>query len=66
VDTDKETKVPVTWTTGTVVMTVPLSAVGSPAPGARFSEPIATAGSNFGPEDVAGPTNDYTVGQRCR
>jgi subtilase family serine protease len=66
VDTDKETKIPVTWTDGTVTMTVPLSAVGSPKVGDRFSYPIATAGSNFGPEDVAGPTNDYTVGQRCR
>jgi subtilase family serine protease len=65
VDTDTANNIPVTWTTGTVVMTVPLSLIGSPAPGDRFSDPIATAGSNFGPDDVAGPTNDYTVGQRC-
>jgi subtilase family serine protease len=66
VDTDKPRDIPVTWTTGTVTMTVPLDAVGSPHAGDRFREPIATAGSRFGPDDVAGPTYDYTVGQRCR
>jgi len=57
--------VPVTWTPGTVVMTVALADVGSPKVGDRLSEPVATAGSRFGPDDVAGPENDYTVGQRC-
>jgi hypothetical protein len=61
----KETKIPVSWTPGTVVMTVPLDAVGSPKPGDRLSDPIATVGSNFGPEDVAGPQYDFTVGQAC-
>jgi pseudomonalisin len=59
------TKIPVSWTPGTVVMTVPLAAVGSPRPGDRLSDPIATAGSNLGPDDVAGPEYDFTVGQRC-
>jgi hypothetical protein len=49
-----------------LIMTVPLAAIGSPPPGARLSYPVAVSGSNGGAEDVAGPENDYTVGQRCR
>ncbi|HEX3828540.1 MAG TPA: S53 family peptidase [Sporichthyaceae bacterium] len=49
-----------------LIMTIPLSAIGSPPRGARLSEPVVISGSDGGAEDVAGPQYDYTVGQRCR
>lgn len=54
------------WEDHSLIMTIPLSAIGSPPPGARLSEPVALAGSDGGVGDVAGPQYDYTVGQRCK
>jgi kumamolisin len=49
-----------------LIMTIPLSAIGSPPRGARLGEPVAISGSDGGVDDVAGPQYDYTVGQRCK
>jgi len=49
-----------------LIMTIPLTAIGSPPLGARLRHPVALSGTDTDVDDVAGPTYDYTVGQRCR
>jgi hypothetical protein len=62
----KPAQFPAKYEGHSLVMTIPLSAIGSPPRGARLSYPVAMSGSDLSTEDVAGPQYDYTVGQRCR
>jgi hypothetical protein len=62
----KRTTFPARYEGHALIMTIPLSDIGSPPRGARLGEPVAVSGSDGGAEDVAGPQYDYTVGQRCR
>jgi hypothetical protein len=53
------------YSPGLLTMTIPLSAIGSPHVGDRLRYPTALSGTDGDAGDVAGPTYDYTVGQRC-
>jgi subtilase family serine protease len=61
----KTTEFGAEYGSGSLTMTIPLSDIGSPKPGDRLQYPIASSGRGQGNDDVVGPTNDYTVGQRC-
>jgi hypothetical protein len=50
---------------GRLTMRIPLTDIGSPPAGARLRYPVALSGTDSGVDDVAGPTDDYTVAQHC-
>jgi pseudomonalisin len=55
---------------GTIVMKIPLSALGHPKRGSRIQEPMAFTGLNsalpfLAFPDAAGPSHDYKLGHRC-
>lgn len=61
-----EINFPAAYGSGELTMTIPLSDIGSPKVGDRLRYPVALSGVDGNSSDVAGPTYDYTVGQRCR